>query len=78
MLYRVFRYDIFSFAFFIFFIILFFQISPFPTDEELQENLQIRVNWLKYKKITLEKLRQTQQDGKPPKQTVKNRRLVFK
>ncbi|XP_060558427.1 uncharacterized protein LOC132718728 isoform X2 [Ruditapes philippinarum] len=54
------------------------QISPFPTDEELQENLQIRVNWLKYKKITLEKLRQTQQDGKPPKQTVKNRRLVFK
>ncbi|XP_053378430.1 uncharacterized protein LOC128548071 [Mercenaria mercenaria] len=54
------------------------QTSPFPTDEELQENLQIRVNWLKYKKITLEKLRNSQRDGKPPKQTVKDRRLVFK
>lgn len=54
------------------------QISPYPSDEDLQKNLQIRVNWLKYKAVTLKKLVSAQGDGKAPKFKPTNRRLVFK
>ncbi|KAL4226762.1 hypothetical protein ACF0H5_014742 [Mactra antiquata] len=54
------------------------QISPYPSDEELQNNLQVRVNWLKYKKVTLNNLLTSQRDGKPPKMRTKDRTAIFK
>ena len=30
-----------------------FQLCPYPTEEELQERLQVSVDWQEYKKTTL-------------------------
>ncbi|XP_052212325.1 uncharacterized protein LOC127831379 isoform X1 [Dreissena polymorpha] len=51
------------------------QVSPYPSDQELQTNLQTRVNWLRFRKITLNNLMAERNDGRP--QRLKPKRKVF-
>lgn len=52
------------------------QVSPYPTDDELQSNLTIRVNWEAYKDIVLQQIISDKSKRRPSSQ-LKNRPMRF-
>ncbi|XP_061186725.1 uncharacterized protein LOC133194836 [Saccostrea echinata] len=54
------------------------EVSPYPTDEELQQNLMTRINWESYKDIVLQQFVNEKSRRRPATQCVKYRPMRFK
>ncbi|XP_062584877.1 uncharacterized protein LOC134246495 isoform X3 [Saccostrea cucullata] len=54
------------------------EVSPYPTDEELQQNLMTRINWEAYKDIVLQQFVNDKSRRRPATQYVKYRPMRFK
>ncbi|XP_052780993.1 uncharacterized protein LOC128217708 isoform X2 [Mya arenaria] len=54
------------------------QVSPYPSDEDLQRSLQTRVDWLRYRKVTLCNLMAEHTSYRPARAKSAGRNLVLK